>query len=29
MIGRVIAQNPQARAIRPRGTRVTLIVGRR
>jgi beta-lactam-binding protein with PASTA domain len=29
MVGRVIAQSPQAGAVRPRGTRVTLVVGRR
>jgi beta-lactam-binding protein with PASTA domain len=29
MVGRVIAQKPQAGAVRPRGTRVALVVGRR
>ncbi|TMK77921.1 MAG: PASTA domain-containing protein [Actinobacteria bacterium] len=29
MVGRVIGQSPQGGSIRPRGTRVTLLVGRR
>jgi beta-lactam-binding protein with PASTA domain len=29
MVGRVIGQNPQGGAIRPRGFRVRLVVGRR
>jgi hypothetical protein len=29
MVGRVIGQSPQGGAIRPRGFRVALIVGRR
>jgi beta-lactam-binding protein with PASTA domain len=29
MIGRVVGQSPQAGAVRPRGFRVALVVGRR
>jgi beta-lactam-binding protein with PASTA domain len=29
MVGRVISQSPRAGAIRPRGFRVVLVVGRR